>query len=427
MKIAAWGQGTKYTPDRQTKYQGTFTPVRRPQGLLNSDGKYWAISKPQYEQEPVSNFISARSSGAKGDGRTDDTAAIQNAINRSASEGKIVFFDHGAYKVTNTIYVPPGARMVGETYSVILASGATWNSKTNPKPVIQIGRPGDSGSVQWSDMIVATQGPTPGAKIIEYNLQSSRGSGLWDVHTRIGGAAGTQLQVADCPTGTLKDQCMSAHTNVHITKSASGAYFENNWFWTADHDMDDPNSTRVSVYTGRGMLVEGTNTWLWASGVEHHSLYQYQFAGAKDVFAGFIQTETPYWQPNPDAKGQPYPIDTSTYRDPDYNQLCPAGQTCDAFGLRILDSTGVHIYGAGLYSFFRNYDVSCSSADAANGQRNCQNQILSIEGSSSDISIYTLSEVGALQMVTIDRQDKAIWSDNLSVYSNTIGLFTYKV
>jgi hypothetical protein len=26
---------------------------------------------------------------------------------------------------------------------------------------------------------------------------------------------------------------MAAHTNVHITKSASGAYFENNWFWVS--------------------------------------------------------------------------------------------------------------------------------------------------------------------------------------------------
>lgn len=28
--------------------------------------------------------------------------------------------------------------------------------------------------------------------------------------------------------------------------------------------------------------------------VEHHALYQYQLANTKDVFMGFIQTETPY-------------------------------------------------------------------------------------------------------------------------------------
>jgi glucan 1,3-beta-glucosidase len=52
---------------------------------------------------------------------------------------------------------------------------------------------------------------------------------------------------------------------------------------------------------------------------------------------------------------------------------------------------------------------------------------MSVEGSSTGITIYSLNQVGALQMVTIDLQDKASWQDNLSVYSNTIGLFTYKV
>ena len=427
-KIAGWGQGNKYTPDGPQKYQGAITPAKRPSGLLNGD-KYWTVSKPQYEKLTVDNFISARSSGATGDGKTDDTTAVQNAINTAVAQNKVLFFDHGVYKVTKTIYVPPGARLVGETFSVIMASGNTWADINQPAvPVVQIGKSGESGSIEFSDMIVSTQGPTPRAKLIEYNLNTNRGSGLWDVHTRIGGAKGTNLQVPNCPKLSMKPECMAAHTNVHITKSASNAYFENNWFWTADHDLDDPinNSTQISIFTGRGMLIEGSNHWLWGGGVEHHGLYQYQFSGAKNVFAGYIQTETPYWQPSPDAKSQPYPVDLTTLRDPDYKSACPSG-VCDAFGLRILDSQSVHIYAAGLYSFFKNYDVSCSNPKAANGLRDCQNQIFSLEGSSTDIIVYALSQVGALQMVTIDRVDKAKWSDNLSVYSNTIGLFTYKV
>lgn len=228
--ISAWGQGNKYTPDGPQKFQGAITPARRPSGLLNGN-KYWAKSKPQYESLPLSTFISARSQGAKGDGKTDDTTAVQNAINTAVSQNKILFFDHGNYKVTNTIYVPPGARMVGETFSVILASGSTWSDKTKAVPVVQIGKAGESGSVEWSDMVVSTQGATPGAKLIEYNLQSARGSGLWDVHTRIGGFAGSNLQTSQCPKFSVKTECMAAHTNVHITKSATGAYLENNWFW----------------------------------------------------------------------------------------------------------------------------------------------------------------------------------------------------
>lgn len=121
--------------------------------------------------------------------------------------------------------------MTGETFPALMASGSVWSNKDEPKPVIQVGKPGDRGSIEWSDMLVQTQGATPGAILIEYNLDTERGSGLWDVHTRIGGSKGTGLQVAECPVGSVNDECMAAHTNVHITKSSKGAYFENNWFW----------------------------------------------------------------------------------------------------------------------------------------------------------------------------------------------------
>jgi len=251
-------------------------------------------------------------------------------------------------------------------------------------------------------------------------------SGVWDVHTRIGGAKGTLQQVAQCPKFSKNPQCYAAHTNVHVTKSANGAYFENNWFWTADHDPDDFNSTQISIYTGRGLLVESSNVWLWANGVEHHALYQYQFNAASNIFAGFIQTETPYYMPNPDARTQPY-TPSAAYADPDYAWACSGGQpVCNAYGLRVLNSQNVMIYGGGLYSFFRNYDVSCSSPDAPGGARNCQTQIFSIEGSSS-LQAFALSEVGVEQMLTIDGRDYAKWSDNVSVYPNTIGFIKYRL
>ncbi|KAL1610420.1 hypothetical protein SLS60_002087 [Paraconiothyrium brasiliense] len=419
--ITGWGQGNQYTPDGPTKFQGAITP-KRPTGLLDGTN-FYAKSKPQYETVAVGNFVSARTSGAKGDGSTDDTTALQNAINSVASSGKILFLDHGHYKITKTLYIPAGTKIVGETYPIILASGSTWSSKTNAVPVVQIGKAGESGSVELSDFLIGTQGPTPGAKLIEYNMATTKGSGLWDVHTRIGGAKGTQLQVAQCPVGSVNDACMAAHTNVHITKTASNVYMENNWFWTADHDLDDSASTQISIFVGRGLLVEGSNIWLYGNGVEHQSLYQYQFANAKNVFAGFIQSETPYYMPTPDAKGQPYPVD-STLNDPNYNTICPADQRCDALGLRVLNSSNVLLYGAGFYSFFVSNNNACSKD--TNSVRDCQNRIVSIEGSSTVLA-YSLNEVGALQMVTIDGVDKAAWTPNLSGYANTIGYFSYKI
>ncbi|KAF2198358.1 exo-beta 1,3 glucanase-like protein [Delitschia confertaspora ATCC 74209] len=421
--IRAWGQGRRYIPNGPEVWQGSLNPASRSGGLLK-DRSFYSKAKPQYETLGIDQFISVRSQGAKGDGITDDTTSIKNAIKSAASSRKILFFDHGVYKVTDTIYVPPGSRMVGETYSVIMAAGTVWADKTNPVPVVQIGKPDETGSLEWSDMVVSTQGSTPGAKLIEWNLAATPGSGMWDVHTRIGGFQGTNLQVAQCPIhAPVSNACMAAYMSLHITKSGSNAYLENTWFWTADHDLDDWNSTRISVYTGRGLLVEGSNVWLYGTGVEHHSLYQFQFSGAKNIVAGFIQTETPYWQPVPDAKSQPYPVNPAI-NDPDYTGLCST-TNCDALGLRVINSESVLIYGAGLYSFFNNYSTKCSDKPEEGGKEDCQSRIFSIEGDSSDIVVYGLNTIGSQSMVTVDGVDKAKWEDNVSVFPNTIAHFAH--
>jgi glucan 1,3-beta-glucosidase len=112
-------------------------------------------------------------------------------------------------------------------------------------------------------MILSTQGSTPGAKMIEWNLAATSGSGMWDVHTRIGGFKGSQQQVPQCPTSAaVSAACEAAYMSMHITSVASGVYLENVWLWTADHDLDTGNDIQISVYTGRGLLVEGENVWL---------------------------------------------------------------------------------------------------------------------------------------------------------------------
>lgn len=223
--IGTWGQGNRYTPNGPEKFQGAITAAARPAGLLDN-GKFYSKSKPQYENLGTGDFVSARGSGATGNGNTDDTTAVQNAINTAVAQNKVLFFEHGVYKVTNTLDFPPGLRAVGETFSVIMGSGSNFADQNNPRPVVRIGKSGQSGSIEWSDMVVQTQGGTAGAKLIEYNLRTARGSGIWDVHTRVGGAKGTQHQVAQCPVGSVNPKCFAAHTNVHITSAASGAYFE---------------------------------------------------------------------------------------------------------------------------------------------------------------------------------------------------------
>jgi glucan 1,3-beta-glucosidase len=298
--ITAWGEGHSYTPNGPNSFQGTIAPAPRPAGLITTSGAYYQRSKPQYEQYSASNFVSARNQGAKGDGVTDDTKALQKAINNALKSNKILFVDHGDYLVTSTIYIPPGSRIVGESFSVILSSGSFFDKMNAPKPVVQIGKPGDQGVVEWSDMIVSTKGRQRGAILFEYNINSpsTTPTGVWDVHARIGGFAGSNLQLAQCPTtpsktttsANLVKRCISGYLTVHITTSAAGLYLENDWIWVADHDVEDPSLRQITVYAGRGLLDESTTgpIWLVGTAVEHHVKYEYQFVNTQNVFAGQV-------------------------------------------------------------------------------------------------------------------------------------------
>ena len=159
--IAAWGEGHSYTPSGPNTFQGFIQPVSRPASLLQADGRYYERSKPQYEQYRRQQFISARDVGATGNGHTDDTKALQKAINLAVRSHKILFVDHGDYLVSRTIYIPAGAKVVGESFSVILSHGRYFNDINNPKPVVQIGKPGETGTIEWSDMVRISEDVAP--------------------------------------------------------------------------------------------------------------------------------------------------------------------------------------------------------------------------------------------------------------------------
>jgi hypothetical protein len=57
-----------------------------------------------------------------GDGVTDDTSAVQSALN--AAVGRILHVDAGTYILTRTVTVPSGSKIVGETWSQLAASGS---------------------------------------------------------------------------------------------------------------------------------------------------------------------------------------------------------------------------------------------------------------------------------------------------------------
>lgn len=355
--IDSWVSGSVYNPTGPQIRDGVavYAPVR-PTGLLQADGKYFERSKPQYSTLPASSFLSVRAAGAKGDGKTDDSVAIQNALTQALNNNQVLYFDAGTYIVTRTIFIARQSRIVGEAYPVIMSSGSFFNDMNNPQPVIKVGNPGGVGTVEWSDMIISTQGQQAGAVLVQWNLESPAGqpSGMWDVHTRIGGTAGSGLTVAQCAKApqstTINQNCISGFTGMHITKTGSNLYMENVWNWVADHDVEDPQLSQITVYSGRGLLIESTkgNIWLVGTSVEHFARVQYNFFRTQNIFAGQIQTETPYYMPNPNARS-PFPVVTAL-DDPGYDLLCPAGSPANcvaSLGLRLNACKNILVYGAG--------------------------------------------------------------------------------
>ncbi|MGA2564357.1 MAG: glycosyl hydrolase family 28-related protein [Steroidobacteraceae bacterium] len=65
--------------------------------------------------DPRAVYLSAQSFGAHADGRADDSAAIQAAIDQAGVDalGGIVFVPSGRYRVARTVYVWPGVRVIG--------------------------------------------------------------------------------------------------------------------------------------------------------------------------------------------------------------------------------------------------------------------------------------------------------------------------
>ncbi|KAG6891330.1 hypothetical protein C0992_008784 [Termitomyces sp. T32_za158] len=157
--VSSWGQGNVYhgTSSTPTFTQGNVHAANKPSVLLDSAGNIFGKTHPQYASYALSQVVSVRDNGAKGDGKTDDTAALK-AIFAKYSGCKIIFFDAGTYIVTSTLTIPAGTQIVGEAWSVIAGSGSAFQDQANPQAVVRAGETNSQGILEISDIVFATVG-----------------------------------------------------------------------------------------------------------------------------------------------------------------------------------------------------------------------------------------------------------------------------
>ncbi|PCH36899.1 glycoside hydrolase family 55 protein [Wolfiporia cocos MD-104 SS10] len=428
--IHSWAQGNVYSGSnsRLSFTQNHIATPLKASSLLDESGRIFGRTHPQYEDYSVDQFVSVKTLGARGDGYTDDTNALQTIFDQYAGR-KIIFFDAGTYYITNTLTIPANTQMVGEAWSVIMGGGPVFADQSNPRVMVRVGEPGSSGIVEITDMLFATRGPAPGAIVVEWNINSpvQGGAGMWDTHIRLAGAAGTNLEVAQCPKTPISNDCFAAFLALHLT-SQSNAYLEGTWVWLADHDLDGDGSSQITVYSGRGVLSESAGpVWLIGTGcksqmslkltvsahsmsAEHHTIYQYNFVNAKDHYIGLAQTESPYYQPTP------VPPAPSTLEARWHDPTFPAGQL-SAWAINVQSSSNILIFGAGLYSFFYNYAQDCLKDST------CQNQVLNIDTESS-ISVYSLATVGVTHMLSVNQRGIVLSNTNKNGFQSTMSVWT---
>ncbi|TPX10950.1 uncharacterized protein E0L32_008156 [Thyridium curvatum] len=396
LTLAGWGgSDTVFTG-------GARIPVmKRNPGLVGNAYPYqepnlFTRRRPQYLDVPATKVMNVKALGAKGDGVTDDTDALNSIIEGAANTSSVVFIPYGVYIVTDTLRVPAGSRIIGQVWPQIMGTGDKFSDEAHPRAVLQVGKAGDIGIAEITSIMVTVRGPTAGAVAIEWNIaESSLGAaGMWDTHVRVGGAAGSDLSVQNCPknSGIVNPRCKAASLLMHL-KPKSTAYLENVWLWTADHDLDTSTLDQIDIYAGRGLLVESDKAWLWGTSVEHNVLYQYQFSNAKDVVMGMIQTESPYFQPVPQA---PEPFTTGLFpNDPTFTSCIGAAspRCAVSWAVRIIDSTSIYMLGAGLYSWFDDYKQDCVATE------DCQERGFEIQ-QSTDIWIYNLCTKAIQEMIT---------------------------
>jgi len=386
--VDTWAWGTMVPGAYAT---GQSWTTQQPATLL-VDGKYFTKSQPTYADYSSADIVNVKTVAehvVMGDGRTDDTQALNHILAENANNCKVTYFPFGVYRVSNTIFIPVGTRIVGEAWAVISGYGDGFKDSSAPKPVVRVGNPGDVGNIEIQDMRFSVGEILPGAKILEINAAGTQPGdvGLWNTMVTVGGTAETTLSNT-CTSQDPKD-CMAAYMVMHLTETSS-AYIENFWGWTADHNLDSASLLTI-ISTGRGILVEATRgTWLTGTGSEHHWLYNYNFHQASNVYAGLLQTETPYMQGSGEYEKAPAPWTADAQLgDPDFSWCGANDEKCrTALATNVDGGSNIALYNSAAWAFFDGYWNGLYN-EPCNGK--CQSNMMRVTGAPVNLVWYSIS------------------------------------
>ncbi|MBM7557098.1 glycosyl hydrolase family 28-related protein [Halanaerobacter jeridensis] len=231
---------------------------------------------------PMKTWANLKELGAKGDGSTDDTKIIKEAIENHST----IYLPQGRYRVSETIELKPNTNLIGlnpiSTQILITDNTESFGGFDKPKPLLKTPQGGEN---IVSGIAIDTGGRNPRAVGCKWMAGSD--SYMNDVKF-IGGHGNIKADGSHAPmynesrTGDINPDRRwdSQYWSLWITDGGGGIFKD---IWTA------------SPYASAGIYVSDTSTkgCIYAMSVEHHVRNEVKFKNVSnwEVFALQLEEE----------------------------------------------------------------------------------------------------------------------------------------
>lgn len=198
INVDNWGFGRVTSADGTTAFHNGASldgPARNYSLVTGGRKQFFTRRRPKYNDLGASQILDAKAYGAKGDGKTDDTAVLKHLFSAAANMSAIVYVPFGVYIITDTVEIPVGSRIIGQAWSQIMATGSKFADVLKPRVAARVGLPGQVGVVEIQSMMITVKGATAGAIMMEWNVhESGQGSvGLWGTMSLLNEISTSQL------------------------------------------------------------------------------------------------------------------------------------------------------------------------------------------------------------------------------------------
>ena len=206
----------------QGKWIGAIHADKQPpENLCRQHIRWDADSFPRWDSPDVVNVRQAPY-GAVGDGETDDTAALQRALD----ENETIFLPKGAYRITSTLNLGPRNKIIGinTAYSMIVPAGEGFADINNPQPALRTADAEEAETQLAYFCVFMPREDAPGAYMLDW---------------RCGGRSCLRAVFA-----------MSGYCEPDILPLVRGVRPWHNWRWT--EELLSPSAKTGAVFMYRG-------------------------------------------------------------------------------------------------------------------------------------------------------------------------------